>query len=119
MPPPEDADSWGEYRARLEWEEAEQPGLLSVACRVAAALLFVIGLLSGGYALTYHHWWMWLCSVAAFAVLFKMATRAKANLDREGERAAQLEMLDRMWQARVERRSPSSLAARMGSSPRS
>lgn len=103
IPLPEDADSWGEYRARLEWEAAHGGGLQSAAWRSVAALLFVAGLLFIGYALTDSRWWMWLCSLAAFAVFFAMAARAKSNLDREGQRAAQLARLDGEWLAHLDR----------------
>jgi hypothetical protein len=92
MPPPEEADSWA--------------GVWWVVWQVVGALLFVAGLLFCAYAFSDRHWWMWLCSFAAFAAVFSMAARAKTTMDREAERAAEIEQLERMWQARLERRSP-------------
>jgi hypothetical protein len=105
--PPEDADSWGEFHARLEFELADQGSWLTPAWGVAAALLFVAALLSWGYAMQYHYPWLWLTGFGALSVLGVMAVRAVNRADQRAARAVELGLLEDAWQEHLARVSAS------------
>ncbi len=50
---------------------------------LAATLLFVTGLIFGAHALTDHHWWLWLGTIAPLAIVGTMAMRALTDADRD------------------------------------
>lgn len=105
--PPEEADSWGEYRARLEFEAANPPGSpLTPLWWIIAPILFAVALFSCAYAVQYHHlWWLWLCMLAALGALGVMAMRAVEQADRRRARAAELRRLEDAWQQHLNRHS--------------
>jgi len=104
--PPEEADSWGEFRARLEFELAEQGSWLTPLWGVVAAALFVVALLSSGYAMQYHRPLLWLCALASLGPLGVMALRAVEQADRRRARAAELGVFEDAWQEHLARVSP-------------
>ena len=107
LPPPELADSWGEFHARIEMERSAQENGRSACWRAVAALVFVAGLVCCAYALQGGQPWLWPAAMAAFAVVGVMASRALDNAEREGLRSSQLEVMERAWEAHLERHSPS------------
>ncbi len=105
-PPPESADSWGEFHALIEWERAERENSGSPWWRVLAALLFVTGLVFIAYAFQGGRPWLFPCALAPLAIVGVMATRAIDRAERDAERAAQLDLMERAWAAHLERGSP-------------
>jgi hypothetical protein len=97
MARPEDADSWGEFHARLEFEMdgLHEPGLLPLWW-VLGVLAFIACLVSWGYALEHGMTWLWPIGLAALGVAGLLAARA---LDRAERRQARLTELERMWEA--------------------
>jgi peptidoglycan/LPS O-acetylase OafA/YrhL len=106
LPPPEDADSWGEYRARLELERAAGQSLWTPAWWAIAGALFAAALLSCAYAINDHRWWLWLIMLAALGFDGVLAVRAAEHADRERARAVQLGRLEDAWLDHLETRSP-------------
>lgn len=106
LPPPERADSWGEFHALIERERAAQGGQWSPLWRSLAAVLFVVGLLFCAYGFQSGHWWLWVGMVVSLAVVVAMASRAMSNAERDSDRAAQLDRMEQEWQAHLERHSP-------------
>ena len=104
--PPEDADSWGEFRARLEFELAGQGSWLTPLWGVVAALLFVVALLSTGYAMQYHRPWLWLPALGSLGVLGVMAVRGVERADRRRAREAELGLFEDAWHEHLARVSP-------------
>jgi hypothetical protein len=104
--PPEDADSWGEFRARLEFELAAPGSWLTPLWGVVAAVLFVNALLSCGYAMQYHRPLLWLSALASLSVLGVMAVRAVERADRRRARMAELSRFEDAWQEHLARVSP-------------
>ena len=96
---PEDADSWGEFHARLEAEMADLHGWLIPLCWCVGVLAFVTGMMSWGYAFEPGNWWLWPCGLGAFAVAGVLAVRA---VDRADRRRARMAELNRMWEAWVD-----------------
>ena len=107
-PPPESADSWGEFHALIDLEREARENAGSALWQIIAALLFVTGLVFLAYALQGGRPWLFLCALPPLAVVGVMASRALEHAERDAERAAQLDLLERAWQAHLER----------GSSPR-
>lgn len=105
-PPPEEADSWGEYRARLEFERATGQSLWIPAWWAIAGLLFVSALLSCGYALSDGHWWLWLIGLPALGFMGMLAVRGADRADRNRMRAAELARLEDAWLGHLGKRSP-------------
>ncbi len=64
LPRPEDADSWGEFNARLERETDSLKSPLTVWWWTAAVALFGAGVMFGSYALTGRDWWLFPCALA-------------------------------------------------------
>lgn len=96
--PPEEADSWGEFHARLEIEAA---GLgsgspLTPLWWAIGGALFGTALICSAYA-TKDGWWLWLCTLASLGVVGVMAARAVDRADRERARAAQIARLQDAW----------------------
>jgi hypothetical protein len=106
LPPPEEADSWGEFHARLEVEQASSDGPLNPLWRIAAGFLFAAMLFTGAYAFQDRHWWLWLCWLSLFGVLGVMAARAVDRADRRRARAVELRRMHDAWVDHVERCSP-------------
>jgi hypothetical protein len=104
--PPEQADSWGEFHARIEFEEANSDQPLLPLWWSVAGLLFGIGLVFCAYAMQGGHWWLWLCTLAPLGVVGVMAMRAVDRADRARARAAELARLHDAWLDHLERRSP-------------
>jgi hypothetical protein len=105
LPPPEQADSWGEFHARLEFEEANPGHPLVPLWSVLGGALFPAALLFCGYALQGGHWWLWVCTLASFGALGVLAVRAVDRADRARARAAELARLRDAWLDHVERAS--------------
>jgi hypothetical protein len=103
--PPEQADSWGEFHARLEQEAAADGSWLGVWW-TAGGLLFACGLISSAYAFEDHHWWLWLVMLTSLASAGYLAMRAMDRAERLRARAGELEMLENAWTAHVESHSP-------------
>jgi hypothetical protein len=104
--PPEQADSWGEFHARLEWERTAAGNGWTGLWWAVAGLLFGVGLISSAYALQYHHWWLWVAMLTPLAIVGVMAVRAADRADRARERAGELNRLEDAWLAHLERHSP-------------
>lgn len=104
--PPEQADSWGEFHARLEDEVARRDGRLTPLWYTVAGLLFGTGLISCAYATQDRQWWLWLCMLAPLAVAGVMAVRAVERADRDRARAIELGRLQDAWLDHLERGSP-------------
>jgi hypothetical protein len=104
--PPEQADSWGEFHARLEFEAADPGHPLIPVWWIVGGLLFGVGLICCAYALQGGRWWLWLCMLASLGVVGVMAARAVERADRERARAAELARLHDAWLAHLERGSP-------------
>jgi peptidoglycan/LPS O-acetylase OafA/YrhL len=109
IPPPEEAESWGEFNARLELEAAnlEQPQI--PLWWIIGGLLFGIALVSCAYAFQGGHWWLWLCMLAPLGALGVMATRAVERADRKRAQAAELARLRDAWLDQLERGRPTPL----------
>ena len=97
---PEHADSWNEFRARVEQEQAAQGGLVPGLCRTAAGLFFVSGLILIASAVQGGPKWLWLVAAALLGMVGVMAVRAMSNAERRASRIAQLSLLEQAWQER-------------------
>ena len=97
-PRPEDADSWGEFNARVEMELAAQGDRMAPVWWAVAGLLFAVGLISNAYAFQGRHWWLWLCMFASLGIVLMMAFRAVDRADRNRTRAMELTNLQDAWQ---------------------
>lgn len=106
LPPPEQADSWGEFHARIEQERAALGGNWSALWRSVAAVVFVAGLLCCAYGTQGGDWWLWIAMIVSFSIVGMMASRALSNAERNGNRAAQLDRMEQEWRAHLERHSP-------------
>jgi hypothetical protein len=95
--PPEDADSWGEYRARLEFERATAGSLWTPVWWAIAGMLFPTALLSCAYAIRDDRWWLWLIMLASLGFLGVLAVRGVEQADRRRARAAELAKLEDAW----------------------
>jgi hypothetical protein len=104
--PPEEADSWGEFHARLEFEAADPGPLLLPVWWTAGGLLFGVGLVCCAFALQGGRWWMWLCMLVPLGVVGVMAARAVERADRRRARAAELARMHDAWLNHLERGSP-------------
>jgi hypothetical protein len=104
--PPEQADSWGEFHARLEWERTAVGSGWTGLWWAVAGLLFGVGLISSAYAFQYHHWWLWVAMLTPLAIVGVMTARAVDRADRARERADELNRLEDAWLAHLERHSP-------------
>ena len=101
--PPEQADSWGEFNARLERELEGQGDALVPLWWALAGLLFGATLICCAYAFTDRHWWLWLGWLASFAVVLTMASRAARRADSRRARAIELGRLKDAWQDHLDR----------------
>jgi peptidoglycan/LPS O-acetylase OafA/YrhL len=103
--PPEQADSWGEFNARLEHELelAGRGDALAPLWWAVAGLLFGATLICCTYAFTDRHWWLWLAWLASFAVVLAMASRAARRADSRRARATELNRLKDSWQDHLDR----------------
>jgi peptidoglycan/LPS O-acetylase OafA/YrhL len=106
LPPPEEADSWGEFHARLETEAASPGSPLTPLWWVVGAALFAAALFSCAYAVQEKHLWLWLCMLASLGALGVMAARAVERADRKRARTTQLRELQDAWRDHLDRRSP-------------
>lgn len=105
-PRPEDADSWGEFHARLETELARRPDRFRPLWWAVAGLLFATGLICNAYAYQGGHWPLWVCMIAALGIVLAMAFRAVDRADRDRSRAAELADLQDAWREHLEHGSP-------------
>ena len=103
--PPEQADSWGEFHARLELEVADPGNPLIPVWWCAAGLLFATGLICCAYAVQDRHWWLWLCMLAPLGAVGVMAARAVERADQRRARAVELGRLQDAWQDHLDRAS--------------
>jgi hypothetical protein len=101
--PPEQADSWGEYRARLEMENQARVNpwrpLWWGLDGLSAFFLCV-------YAVQDHDWWLWLALCTVLAINGVIALRAMDRADKDRARAADLAQLETAWLSHLDRRSP-------------
>jgi peptidoglycan/LPS O-acetylase OafA/YrhL len=104
--PPEQADSWGEYHARLEMEADARVDPWRPLWWSLGGLLFGSVLIFCAYAVQDHHWWLWLAMCATLAITGVMAVRAVDRADRDRARAAELAQLEAAWLDHLDRRSP-------------
>jgi hypothetical protein len=98
---PESADSWGEFHALIDMERDARENAGSASWRIVAALLFVTGLVLLAYAFQGGRPWLFLCALPPLAVVGVMASRALEHAERDAQRAEQLELLERAWQAHL------------------
>jgi drug/metabolite transporter (DMT)-like permease len=104
--PPEHADSWGEFHARLEDELARQRDVLAPLWSAVAGLLFGATLICCAYAFSDRHWWLWVGWLGSFGVVLTMAARAVRRADSRRARMAELARLQDTWQDHLDRGSP-------------
>ena len=104
--PPEQADSWGEFHARIERESTAAGSCPSGLWWGVAGLLFGVALVVSTYALKGGHWWLWLAMLTPLAIVGVMAARAVDRMDRAHARAIELNRLESAWLAHMERGSP-------------
>jgi hypothetical protein len=104
--PPEEADCWGEFHARLELEQARSGSPLTPLWRVVGGALFGVMLFICAYAFQDRHWWLWLGWLSLFGVLGVMAARAVERADRRRARAVELGRMHDAWTDHLERRAP-------------
>jgi hypothetical protein len=112
-PPPEEADSWGEFHARLEFEAANPGHPLIPLWWAIGGLLYAIAMICCAYALQGGRWWLWLCMLGLLGIVGVMAARAVERADRQRARAAELDRLQAAWQDHLERGSPTLLRGRI------
>jgi fatty acid desaturase len=107
-PRPEEADSWGEFHARLEMEmeRASRGNPLTPVWWALGGALFGVGLISNAYAYQGGHWVLWLCMLGSLAVVFFMAVRAVERADKVRAREAELAQLRDAWYEHVQDCSP-------------
>jgi membrane protein implicated in regulation of membrane protease activity len=101
-PPPEEADSWGEFHARIEGEAADLGHPLFPLWWGVAGLLYGIAMVCCAFATRGGRWWLWLCMLGLLAVVGVMAARAVERADRQRARAAQLARLEGAWEEHLE-----------------
>jgi hypothetical protein len=101
--PPEQAESWGEFNARLEVELEGQRGALAPLWSAGAGLLYAAMLICCGYAFTDRHWWLWVTWLASFAVVLTIAARAVRRADSRRARAIELARLQDAWHDHLDR----------------
>jgi peptidoglycan/LPS O-acetylase OafA/YrhL len=104
--PPEQADSWGEFNARLERELERQRNVLTPLWSAGAGLLFGLTLICCAYAFADRHWWLWVGWLASLGVVLTMAARAVRRADSRRARAIELARLQETWQDHLGRGSP-------------
>jgi TRAP-type C4-dicarboxylate transport system permease large subunit len=104
--PPEDADTYDEFRARLEQVEAGRPKRgVSPLWSAAVGLLIPAGIifgLKGSVSVPFK-----VGVVVLFAVIVVLAMRTFRRTERQQSRAIELERLQNAWQDTLGRRSPS------------
>jgi hypothetical protein len=107
--PPEDADSWGEFRARRVEEESAvrtRPvsplwsGLVGLLIPASIGLDYALAV-KGGVGLSLR-----LVAVALLAVAGVMAARAMRRAERQRTRARELDRLQSLWEEHLDLRSP-------------
>jgi peptidoglycan/LPS O-acetylase OafA/YrhL len=97
VPPPEDADSWSEFRARLERERAASHSAWTPVWWAIGGMLFATALLCCAYAIRDGRWWLWLFMLACLGFVGVLATRAVDSADRNRVRTAELARLEEAW----------------------
>jgi len=100
--PPEQADSWGEFHARLEFEASAMGPWTTPLCWCLGGALLGVALICCAYALQYRHWWLWVAMLAALAVDGVMAARAVDGADKRRARTIELQRLHEAWLAHVD-----------------
>jgi hypothetical protein len=101
--PPEQADSWDEFHARLELELESRGDLLVPLWWAVAGALFGVTLICSAYAFTDRHWWLWVGWLTSFAVVLIMASRAVRRADGIRARDRELARLQEAWQDHLDR----------------
>jgi hypothetical protein len=103
FPPPEQADCWGEFNARLELELENRGNPLTPLWGAIAGLLFGLTLICSAYAFTAGHWWLWLGWLTSFAVVLIMASLGVRRGDSRRARDVELGKLKDAWQDHLDR----------------
>lgn len=107
--PPEDADSWGEFRARRVEEEAAArtrpvsplwSGLVGLVIVASVGLDYALTL-KGSVGLSVR-----LVMIALLAVVGVMAARAVHRAEQQRTRARELDRLQSLWEEHLDLRSP-------------
>ena len=108
LPRPEEADSWGEFHARLEMEmeRASRGNPLTPLWWALGGVLFGVGLISNAYAYQGGHWVLWLCMLGSLGLVFVMAVRAAERADKARARQAELSQLRDAWYEHLQRSPP-------------
>jgi hypothetical protein len=101
--PPEQADSWGEFHARLELEAAETGSWMTPVWWSLGGLLLGVSLICCTYALQDRRWWLWAAMFAALAIDGVMAARAVDGADKRRARAMELQRLHDAWLEHLDR----------------
>jgi hypothetical protein len=101
--PPEQADSWGEFHARLELELESRGNPRAALWQAVAGALFGAMLICCAYAFTDRHWWLWLGWLTSFGVVLVMASRAARRADSRRARDMELARLKDAWQDHLDR----------------
>jgi CHASE2 domain-containing sensor protein len=109
---PEEADSWGEFHARLEAELAGRHSPWTSVGWAVAGLLFGTALICNAYALTDGGWVLWVGMLAALGVVGVLATRAVSRADRNRARALELAELQDAWRQHLDYGAPDYLDRR-------
>ena len=101
--PPEQADSWGEFHARLELEAAAPGSWTTPLWWSLAGMLFSVSLICCADALQERHWWLWAAMFTALAIDGVMAVRAVDAADKRRARAMELQRLHEAWLEHLDR----------------
>jgi hypothetical protein len=103
IPPPELADSWGEFRARLDMEAAALESPWTPLWWTIGAILFGTGMICCTFAVQSKDWLLWAGVLAPLAAAGLLAVRAVDHADRIAARRAELSRLEDAWQEHLAR----------------
>jgi hypothetical protein len=96
--PLEQSAFWAEFHDRIdrEWYARRERGSRLI-WMMAGALLFVDALIFCTYALEGGHWWLWFGMLVPLVTVGVMASRVLDAAERDGERLAEHDALERPW----------------------
>ena len=100
FPPPELAESWGEYLARLDREQATQQNRWIPLWWAIGTMLFVTGLIFCAYATQSKNWLLWVGMLAPLTAAGVLAVRALDRAERIATKRTQLTEADYTSQIR-------------------